>query len=111
MSLTAPLFLKVLVGNHREGEGVMIGCCCTTPAGFGRLRWTTDDEARGRSVSSTVGSIVICMIVIAGTWKESSDVKQLSVSLLHHGGVVSALDGMRREVAVAPTSSKQNEAP
>lgn len=40
----------------------MIGCCCITPAGCGTLRWTTDDEARGRSASSTVGRLIICII-------------------------------------------------
>ncbi len=66
MSLTTPLLSRVLVGNDREGEGVMMGCCCTTAAGFGRLPWTTDDEARGRSARRTEGRLVRCMITSAG---------------------------------------------
>ena len=62
-SLITPLLLRVLVGLHFEGEGVAIGCCgCRIPAGLGRLRWTADDEARGRSDRRTVGKQIRCMV-------------------------------------------------
>ena len=53
-----PRFFSVLVGHHFEGDGVTNGCLSTIPAGFGRLRWTTDAVARGKTASSTVWRVV-----------------------------------------------------
>ena len=66
MSLMIPLFLYVFVGHHVDGEGVIDGCLSTIAAGLGRLRWTTDAVARGRSASSTLGRVVSCIATVTG---------------------------------------------
>ena len=66
MSLMIPLFLYVFVGHHFDGEGVINGCLSAIAAGLGRLRWTTDAVARGRSVSSTLGRVVSCIATVTG---------------------------------------------